>query len=67
MARHRTTNGSTRPVTLAEGRQIIDREARRHFGISGEEFRRRYHAGELPADDTRVVSVALLFPIAERG
>jgi hypothetical protein len=36
---------------VAQGRAFFDREARRVTGLSGEEFLRRYDAGEIAADD----------------
>ncbi len=40
-------------VTPEEGRALFDREAKRLFGISGEEFLRRWDGGEYgPIPDT---------------
>ncbi len=33
-------------ITKAQGKKLVDRHARRDMGISGEEFLRRYDAGE---------------------
>lgn len=35
-----------------QGRAFFDREAQRVTGLSGEEFIRRYDAGDITADDT---------------
>jgi hypothetical protein len=52
-----------RVVSAEEGRAIIDERARRFLGMSGEEFRRRYEAGELDPDNDNVLRVALLLPL----
>ena len=40
-------------LTLEEGRELFDREARRLFGISGDDFLRRWDNGEYgPIPDT---------------
>ena len=52
-------------VTEEEGWAILDRAARRYLGISGEEFVRRWKAGEYPdPDGTPVLRVAMLLPFA---
>ncbi|MBA2521395.1 MAG: hypothetical protein H0V24_17195 [Chloroflexia bacterium] len=41
------------PLTVDEARAMFDRRARRELGISGEEFLRRWDAGEFqPIPDT---------------
>jgi hypothetical protein len=54
-----------RVVSAEEGRAIIDERAKRFLGMSGEEFRRRYEAGELDPNDDNVLRVALLLPLGE--
>jgi hypothetical protein len=50
-------------LTAEEGRQLFDQRARQFFGISGEEFVRCYHAGELDPDtDDNVGRLAMLLP-----
>ncbi len=54
-------------VTPEEGRALFDREAKRLFGISGEEFLRRWDAGEYREvfdveDHYGVLMVATLIP-----
>ena len=39
-----TTNGKIRICTPAQNRRLLDRLARRHYGISGEEFIRNWEA-----------------------
>jgi hypothetical protein len=54
-----------RKLTAAEGRQLLDEQARKFLGISGEEFLRRYDAGELnDLDRDDVLRVAMLIPFA---
>jgi hypothetical protein len=48
-------------LTPEEERAALEREVNRSFGISLEEFRRRWLAGEYrDSDDPRVTSVAML-------
>lgn len=49
-----------------EGRQLLDREAHEHFGISGEEFARKWDAGEFDDEEAcpEAVRVAMLIPFA---
>jgi hypothetical protein len=54
-----------RELTREEGRRLLDERARRFLGMSGEEFRRRYEAGELDPDNDHVLGVALLLPLAD--
>jgi len=55
-----------RELTQAEGQALLDREAKRTLGISGEEFIRRYEAGEFNAQAERreIVHLAMLLPLA---
>lgn len=54
-------------VTPEEGAEILDREAREHLGMSGEEFVRRYEAGELDDDDYdfHVMRISMLIPFTK--
>lgn len=49
-------------MTAEETAKLLDQEARRYFGISGEEFRRRFEAGELDVEAPHVWEVALMLP-----
>ena len=49
-AENKPTTGSS-ILPAAEGRRLFDCEARRVTGLSGEEFLRRYDAGEIIEDD----------------
>jgi len=51
-------------ATPEEWEAIIERAARHHLGISAQEFRRAYAAGELDDDRSDVLAVALLLPDA---
>jgi hypothetical protein len=52
-----------REATHEEGRRLFDERARELLGISGEEFLRRWDAGEYTdAVDPAVNAVALLIP-----
>lgn len=54
-------------VSQAEGAKILDRQARKHLGMSGEDFVRKYEAGEIEhADRADVIRVAMLIPLAEQ-
>jgi hypothetical protein len=53
-----------RQITVEEGRALLDDRARRFLGMSGDEFRRRWEAGELDPDDDRVIGLAMLLPLA---
>lgn len=53
-------------MTREEGLRLLDRQARKYLGMSGEEFIVRYNAGEIE-DPHRldVARVAMLLPLAE--
>ena len=54
-------------VSRQRGKRILDRQARKYLGMSGEEFARQYRAGEIEdADRSDVIRVAMLIPLAER-
>ena len=64
-----TQNGSngTVSVTRSEGLKILDRQARKYLGMSGDEFASKYRAGQIPDPDrSEVVRVAMLLPYAKR-
>lgn len=46
---------------------MLNRQARRYLGMSGDEFARAWHAGELDekADSPAVMRVAMLLPLGE--
>ena len=53
-------------VTPEEGAEILDRQARKYLGMSGEEFVRMYEAGEFE-DPCRseVARVSILIPLSK--
>lgn len=52
-------------LTPDEAREIFDRAAREEFGISGEEFLRRWDAGEYAdTDDPKITRLEILMPLA---
>lgn len=54
-------------VSRRQGARILDRQARRYLGMSGEEFVRKYHAGELEnSHRPEVIRISMLVPLAER-
>jgi len=65
MASDRETE--VRNLSIEEGERLLDQQARRYLGISGEEFARQWAAGEIEADATPdVMRVAMLLPLAGR-
>ena len=65
------TDQTVRWLTDEESRALFDQEARRVMGISGEEFLRRYDAGEFDAvvddpDHREVLHLAMLIPFARQ-
>jgi hypothetical protein len=54
---------SVQELDAEEGRALLDRQARRYLGMSGEEFTRSWERGELDPDgDANVARVAMLLP-----
>lgn len=50
-------------LSREEGRKLLDRQARRHLGMSGEEFIRTWKAGEFKDPDRpEIMRVAFLLP-----
>lgn len=53
-------------VSPEEGWRMLDRQARKYLNLSGEEFVRRWEAGEIDDPDrTDVLRVAFLIPLAD--
>lgn len=48
-----TTNGAVQEMSREEGRKMIDRQARRYLGMSGEDFIHRWNAGDFGDPDDR--------------
>lgn len=52
-------------ISDEEARAVFDQEARRLLNVSGDEFERRWHAGEYKdCTDPKVTQVAMLLPDA---
>jgi hypothetical protein len=50
-----------------EARALFDRQARKYLGMSGEEFLRKWDAGEFDdPDQTNIVRVVLMIPLMGR-
>lgn len=56
---------NAKEYTAEEGRAIFDDAARRHLHMSGDEFLRKWDAGEFADDPDRpeVIEVAMLIPL----
>lgn len=51
----------------AEAANLLDRQARKYFGMSGVEFARQYRDGTLPdPDQSKIAIIAMLIPESER-
>lgn len=50
-------------LTPEEARAVFDERAQRLLGITGEEFRRQWEAGELDPGDDRVLRLVMLLPL----
>lgn len=51
-----------------EGKALVDRQARKYLGMSGEEFIARYAAGDIPDPDrSDVIRVAMLLPFIKQS
>ncbi len=60
------TNRGMKYVSSTEGREILDRQARKYLGMSGEAFVREYRAGRISDPDrSEVRRVAMLIPLAD--
>jgi hypothetical protein len=64
--RTKVTNEHIRELTREEGRALLDREARRYLGMSGDEFIEAWESGKFAdnPDQSDVMYVALLLPFA---
>ena len=51
-------------LTREEGRELFEQEARERLHMSGDEFKRRWQAGELDPEDPNVRMVAMLLPLS---
>ena len=53
-----------RELTLEEGWKLVDKQARKHLGMSGKEFVKRWEAGEFDEDPDQpeLMRLAMLLP-----
>jgi len=68
VATDRAADVRAREITPEEGRAIFDEASRHYLDMSGEEFLRRWDAGEYRGDADRpgVIDVAMLIPFGRR-
>jgi len=66
MRRGEREPNAIRRISRREGSALLDRQARKYLGMSGELFRQQYSAGALDREDARVIRVSFLLPLAER-
>jgi hypothetical protein len=53
-------------ISRREGSELLDRQARKYLGMSGEEFKRQYRAGTIEdSERSEVIRVSMLIPLAE--
>jgi hypothetical protein len=63
-----STNGfeTVERLSREEGKQLVDRQARKYLKMSGEDFARQYREGRInDADRLAVSRVAILLPLVE--
>jgi hypothetical protein len=51
-----------RQLSPEEGEALLEERSQRLLGMSADEFRRRYAAGELTFEDDNVLELAMLLP-----
>ncbi|MCH8280231.1 MAG: hypothetical protein IIC96_06065 [Chloroflexi bacterium] len=62
-----TDTGPIKELTLEDGRQLLDKQARRYLKLSGSEFIKKWEAGEFGDDPDRpeVMRLVMLIPFAK--
>jgi len=61
----KTSKNGFKVLSKDEGEKLLDRQALKYLGISGEEFVRRWNAKEFPDPDRpEIIRVAFLLPLA---
>lgn len=63
---HAAHGDGVRELTHAEWAALLNKQAQRYFGVSGDEFRRRYEAGDYDVEAPHVWEVALMLPAVDR-
>ena len=70
MAQAPTTNENVvRELTLKEGWDLLDKQARKYLGMSGKDFVKKWEAGEFGEypDRPDIMHVAMLLPFVNDG
>lgn len=49
-------------ITPQDARALLDKQARKYLGLSGDDFTRRYRAGDIDPCDSRVARLSFLVP-----
>jgi len=62
-----TGTGAIKELTLEDGRELLDKQARRYLNMSGSEFIEKWEAGEFREDPDRpdVMRLVMLIPFAK--
>ena len=58
------TDNEFRELTPEQGNQLLDDKAKQYLGLTGEEFRAQWDAGQLDPDADPNMRVAMLLPLA---
>jgi hypothetical protein len=59
-------DGLVRVISREEGKEILDRQSRRYFNMSGEDFIKAWESGAFEdPDGQNVMRVAMLIPFAK--
>lgn len=62
------TNSRVRTLSKLEGQRLLDRQAQRYLGMSGDEFVKAWRSGRFKKDDRpEVTRVAMLLPFAHNS
>ena len=61
--------GTIKELSLEEGRKLLDKQARRYLNMSGDDFIKKWEAGEFDDNPDRpeVMEVAMLLPFVCDG
>ncbi len=63
----KTGTGTMNELTLEDGRKLLDKQARRYLNMSGDDFIKKWEAGEFGDDSDRpeVMRLVMLVPFAK--
>jgi hypothetical protein len=64
-----TPHDEVEPISLEEGWEILDKQAREHLKMSAEEFLAAWKAGKFAGkeEDPDVLHLAMLLPLVDEG